>query len=77
MLYDATSGGAGRQPGKLSSPGSAILQATLSQLVLARLNACPGSVASQTAGCGAVGTNAAIALGDHDLSILDSGIAGS
>jgi hypothetical protein len=55
-----------------SSLTTAVLSPTISVLVVTCLNACPGAIAAELAGCPAVGAHAAIALCDHDLPVLDS-----
>jgi hypothetical protein len=55
----------------LSNPLAAILIATVSEFVIAGLDACPGAVASRTAGCRAVGAHAAIALRDNNSSAFN------
>ena len=54
-----------------SNPLAAILIATVSEFVIAGLDACPGTVASRTAGCRAVGAHAAIALRDNNSSAFN------
>jgi hypothetical protein len=57
--------------GILSNPPAAILIATISEFVIAGLDACPGTVTSRTAGCRAVGAHAAIALRDNNSSAFN------